>query len=203
MADVVDNGDFELAVSTSHLLHRAQQLASDRFAELGGEKNGVTFRQFAVLAAVSKSPGVSQADLVRATGIDRSTLADMIRRMEKRGWIARATSASDKRAQTVNLSADGAHTLSSVRHQARAADVYILDALGGSKREFIKALEKLAKFRERKLAKAEEEARQEAQKKAKEKARAAAKEKKAKDKEKRKGKRRQRATQQKRKQRSA
>ena len=53
MADVVDNDDFELAVSTSHLLHGAQQLASDRFAELVGE-NGVTLRQFAVLAASPK-----------------------------------------------------------------------------------------------------------------------------------------------------
>ncbi len=201
MADVVDKDDFELATSTSHLLHRAQQVASDRFTELVGE-NGVTLRQFAVLFAISKSPGVSQAELVRATGIDRSTLADMIGRMEKRGWIARAASISDKRAQAVSLSAEGAQTLASVRHQARAADAYVLDALGRSQTRFIKALEKLSKHSDDTAAKAEEDARREAQRKAKEKAREAAKEKKAKQKEKRRDKRKQRAVRHKRKQRS-
>ena len=69
--------DFELAVSTSHLLHRAQQLAADRFTVLMGE-NSITLRQFAVLAAIAKQPGLSQADLVRVTGVDICRGADVL-----------------------------------------------------------------------------------------------------------------------------
>jgi len=66
--------------SPSHLLHRALQRALDIYAEEFGEA-GITQRQFAVLAAADERAGATQADLVRITGIDRSTLADMARRM--------------------------------------------------------------------------------------------------------------------------
>src|ERR1700741_522703 len=71
----VESEQFKLATSPSHLLHRAEQLATDRFSELGGDS--ITLRQFTVLAAIAEQPGLSQSDLVRVTGIDRSTLADM------------------------------------------------------------------------------------------------------------------------------
>jgi DNA-binding MarR family transcriptional regulator len=119
---------FALSQSPSHLLHRAQQLAADRFAALAGEK-GVTLRQFAVLAAISEQPGRSQTDLVGATGIDRSTLADMITRMEKRGWIIRVTSQTDARANAVTLAASGRAALTACVPFARAADDAVLDAL--------------------------------------------------------------------------
>lgn len=145
MSDVPDGGEFALALSTSHLLHRAQQLASDRFAFLVGE-NGVTLRQFAVLAAIAETPGVSQADLVRATGIDRSTLADMMLRMEKRGWVARSPSTTDARAKAVALAPAGRTTLANALQHAKAADAAILDALPKAKRKtFQTTLERLSK----------------------------------------------------------
>jgi MarR family len=85
--DTPETGPYRLGGSASHLLHRAEQLASERFAHLVGDT--ITLRQFAVLAAIAEAPGLSQSDLVRATGVDRSTLADMMNRMEKRGWVAR------------------------------------------------------------------------------------------------------------------
>ncbi|MCR6643121.1 MAG: MarR family transcriptional regulator [Terricaulis sp.] len=64
-------------------------------------------RQFAVLAAVAQRPGLSQSELTSETGIDRSTLAEMLARMQKRGWITRAAHALDQRAQTVRLTEAG------------------------------------------------------------------------------------------------
>jgi hypothetical protein len=77
--------------SPSHLLHRVLQLALDIYAEECGEA-GVTQRQFAVLAAVAENEGVTQTGLVRATGIDRSTLADMVARMITKGHLERQRS---------------------------------------------------------------------------------------------------------------
>ena len=74
--------------SPIHLLHRAGQCAGDIFhAEmLHGE---LTPRQFAVLYTVANNQGLSQTGLVERTGIDRSTLADIVRRMQKKGLLQR------------------------------------------------------------------------------------------------------------------
>ena len=75
---------FNLNTSPSHLLHRAQQIAANHSAA-ALKSAGLTLRQFSVLSALSGNEGVSQSDLVNATGIDRSTLADMVARMEAGG----------------------------------------------------------------------------------------------------------------------
>jgi DNA-binding MarR family transcriptional regulator len=125
-------------------LHRAQQLAQDRFAAAAGAR-GVTLRQFAVLAAIAEQPGRSQTDLVLATGVDRSTLADMITRMEKRGWILRVTAADDARANAVTLASAGRAALNNAIPHARAADEALLEALPrGDRRAFQDMLAKLS-----------------------------------------------------------
>jgi DNA-binding MarR family transcriptional regulator len=170
MADPAESGPYRLALSTSHLLHRAEQLASDRFAHLVGDT--VTLRQFAVLAAVAETPGLSQIDLVRATGIDRSTLAEMMTRMERRGLIDRATSEADGRARSVTLTTDGRavfHT--SIRH-ARAADAAILDMLPRTKAKSLQSiLLKLSRLADEAAAKAERATRRQAKREARSKRR--------------------------------
>lgn len=123
---------FRLADSPSHLLHRAQQFAAELFAGLYDKH--VTLRQFVVLAAVHDHRGGTQADLVRATGIDRSTLNEMIGRMEKKGLLVREKSAADGRAKSVKLTGRGRTRLVEATPHARAADRAILEALPKPKR---------------------------------------------------------------------
>jgi DNA-binding MarR family transcriptional regulator len=162
MSDVHESEPFRLANSPSHLLHRAEQLAADRFTQLVGG-DGVTLRQFAVLAAIAENPGLSQSDLVRATGIDRSTLADMMNRMEKRGWVLRSDSLLDGRALSVRLAAAGSMILAAATQHARAADAAIMDSLPRTKRRpFLNTLTKLAKASEEAAAKLERDLKREA-----------------------------------------
>ena len=131
--------------SPSHLLHRALQLALDIYAAETGPI-AITQRQYAVLAAVAADEGLSQTGLVRATGIDRSTLADLVGRMIAKGHLERERSAEDARANTVKLGEAGRAVLDAAKPRVEAADRRILDLLGGKKREpFIEALRKLAK----------------------------------------------------------
>jgi DNA-binding MarR family transcriptional regulator len=126
--------------SPSHLLHRALQLALDIYAEETGP-DAVTQRQYAVLSAVSAQQGLTQTDLVRATGIDRSTLADLVARMIGKGLLARQRSASDARANTVSLTADGHAALDGAAPKVAAADARILALLPARKRDaFISVL---------------------------------------------------------------
>jgi len=173
MSDLPEVEPYRLATSASHLLHRAEQLAADRFTQLVGVN--ITLRQFAVLVAIAESPGLSQNDLVRATGIDRSTLADMMNRMQKRGWIERTVSRADARAHSVHLAAAGSAILAASTQHARAADAAILDLLARTKRKsFLNTLVKLAKISAERAERAERDARRKAKRelKAKEKARA-------------------------------
>lgn len=131
--------------SPSHLLHRALQLALDIYAVETGPV-AVTQRQYAVLAAVAADEGLSQTGLVRATGIDRSTLADLVGRMIMKGYLERERSAEDARANRVKLGEAGRAVLLAAAPRVEAADQRILALLGAKKREpFVDALRKLAK----------------------------------------------------------
>lgn len=156
-----DAEEFRLPVSVSHLLHRAAQLANDRFSELVGDS--VTLRQFEVLAAIAELPGLSQSELVRLTGVDRSTLADMLNRMERRGWITRTAAPLDGRAHSVRLAATGATILKATTPHAIAANAAVLDLLPRTKRRtFFNILSKLAKLADEAAERAEREAKRKA-----------------------------------------
>jgi len=133
-----------LARSPSHLLHRVLQLALDIYAEESGS-GGITQRQFAVLAAVAENEGVTQTGLVRATGIDRSTLADMVARMITKGHLERQRSDQDARANTVSLTSAGAAVLEESRPKVAMADARILALLKPGKRDgFLELLADMA-----------------------------------------------------------
>lgn len=127
-----------LEKSPGHLLHRALQLASDLYAEEVGAC-AVTQRQYAVLAAVEASEGLTQTDLVRLTGIDRSTLADMAARMIVKGLLERRRSIADARANAVRLTEAGRAALAEVGPKVAAADDRLLRRLPAGKREALVA----------------------------------------------------------------
>ena len=135
---------FALAQSPGHLLRRAQQYAFDLYAkEVGSEE--LTPRQFTVLLTVDQNEGLSQTDLVRLTGIDRSTLADMISRLLKRDLLARKRTESDARANAVRITPSGRKALKSVSSAVARAEGHILDPLPAGKRaEFMKLLALIA-----------------------------------------------------------
>ena len=120
--------------SPSHLLHRALQVALDIYAEEIGP-DAVTQRQYAVLSAVAAHEGLTQTDLVRTTGIDRSTLADLVARMIGKSLLARQRSAADARANTVRLTDQGRAALDLAAPRVAAADERILKLLPARKRD--------------------------------------------------------------------
>jgi MarR family transcriptional regulator, temperature-dependent positive regulator of motility len=123
---------FRLSESPSHLLRRAEQFAAEIFMKAGGD--GVTLRQTVLLAAIAEAEGASQSDLVRTTGIDRSTLAEMMARMEKKGFIARQAAADDGRAKSVKLTASGRAKLAETLPSVREVDTALMSALPKNKR---------------------------------------------------------------------
>lgn len=131
---------YDLKKSPGHLLRRAQQHAHDLHSTAVGP-DGPTPRQFEVLHVVSKNDGLSQTDLVDATGIDRSTLADMIARMLKKGLLSRSRTKEDARANAVSITASGRRVLSGAAAGVAKADAGALSVLPkGHQAAFMKAL---------------------------------------------------------------
>lgn len=114
-----------------HTAHRIGQRADEAWtaaAAAAGVENA-TPRQAVLLAAIADHPGSTQTRLVELTGIDRSTLADMIRLLIKRGLVARRRTKEDARAYDVKLTTAGAEHLATLRAVAQRA-VTALDGVG-------------------------------------------------------------------------
>lgn len=124
----------ELKRSPIHLLHRALQIGLDFYGQETGAL-GVTQRQYAVLCAVAAEDGLSQTQLVRVTGIDRSTVAELVARMARIGLLARQRAAGDGRINVVRLTEKGRALLADSTPKAAAADKRLLKLLPGKKRE--------------------------------------------------------------------
>ena len=134
------NGGFDRAESPSHLIRRCQQYYGDLYAREAGSC-GLTKQQFTVLAALENNDGVSQTALVGMTGIDRSTLAEMVHRMLDRGHVSRQRTEKDARANAVAITGNGRKALRAARSVADRAERLLLEALPPSERgKFIKSL---------------------------------------------------------------
>ena len=138
------NGSFVLSESPSHLLKRCTQYFGDLYAHETGS-NELTKQQFTLLAALEHNEGVSQTALVDITGIDRSTLAEMVRRMLERGLLSRERTEEDQRANAVAISQSGRKALRAARTASERAEKALLDALPPVERpKFLKLLAQVA-----------------------------------------------------------
>src|SRR5476651_1339993 len=122
------NGVFDLSESPSHLIRRCQQFYGDLYAREAGARE-LTKQQFTVLAALEHNDGVSQTALVEITGIDRSTLAEMVRRMLDKGLLSRERTEEDQRANAVAISPSGRKALRAARLASERAEKALLEAL--------------------------------------------------------------------------
>ena len=96
-------------------------------------------------SALSAANGQTQTDLVKATGVDRSTLAEMIKRLEMKRLVARERAEDDARANAVSITAGGKALLSSVTARVSKADSAILAVVPKAQQKaFIATLQKIA-----------------------------------------------------------
>ncbi len=89
-----------------HLLHRASQLAEALFDRAAGGRV-ITARQLVVLNAIDDLENPSQTDICDASGIDRSTLAEIVKRLTTRRLISRKRSRTDARRYVLKLTPEG------------------------------------------------------------------------------------------------
>lgn len=129
---------FELLAAPGHLLRRNHQRSFDIFSRHVG--NDLTRQQFALMLALGQRPGASQRDLVEATGIDKSTLKEMLGRLVTRGWVKRERDPRDSRAWTMDLTAEGTGLLLDNVTKVQAAQREIMAPLSEDEQATLLAL---------------------------------------------------------------
>ncbi len=67
--------------------------------------------QFSILEVVSRNPGIRPSDVAASIGIKRANLVPLVTALEQRGLLTRASAESDRRAQSLHLTPDGAERL--------------------------------------------------------------------------------------------
>ena len=133
---------FELLAAPGHLLRRNHQRSLEIFTRHVGDD--VTRQQIALLIALAQRDASSQRDLVEATGIDKSTLKEMLDRMIVRGWVQRDRHPSDSRAWAMRISASGTAMLRDRLDRIEAAQREIIAPLSGAdQRLFLRCLRTL------------------------------------------------------------
>jgi DNA-binding MarR family transcriptional regulator len=90
--------------SVVHLLHRAAQVADASFMR---HSAGLTPRVFEILKAVAAAGGLSQIEIMAATGIDRSSVASLVAKLVGMRLVSRRKRASDNRAYAVHVTSRG------------------------------------------------------------------------------------------------
>ena len=123
-----------------HYIRRMQQIAVAIFLQ-ETEEHGVTPVQYAALQGVANTPEIDQRSLARAIGLDTSTVAGVIDRLEARGLMLREASAEDRRVRLLHLTDEGRALLSALVPAMQRAQERMLEPLPkGERGEFMRML---------------------------------------------------------------
>ena len=88
------------------LIRRAHQIVAALFDEAAIDL-GITTTQYSVLYALRVRPGIDQISLCALIGVDRSTVASVVRLLEDGGLIARRADPNDRRRKQLTLTDAG------------------------------------------------------------------------------------------------
>jgi DNA-binding MarR family transcriptional regulator len=108
---------------------------------------GATPDQFTVLRTLSEGDpaGLTQSELTRSMSSDPNTVASLLERIEKSGWIERKPHETDRRANRILLLPAGGEKLDELRIIAKNLQANLLGALPEAKREpFLEELAQVA-----------------------------------------------------------
>lgn len=109
-------------------LFRTHQVLEAMFSQEAASVD-ITPRQLLVLVVVARCNSLNQNELVENTGIDRSTLSDIVRRLVRKGFLHRQRSEHDQRAYSISLTSEGDQILARAVPIAHRAEQLFLKRL--------------------------------------------------------------------------
>ena len=122
-----------LAEYTGFLIRRAQQVHASLW--LREASTEITSVQFGALNLLQLHPGIDQRTLGEYLQLDRSTIADVSRRLQRRGYIERDRDAGDRRRNILQLTRLGVAVLSELQPRARRVNQILVGNLSERDRD--------------------------------------------------------------------
>ena len=111
-----------------HLIRRLHQISTAIFTEECAAFD-LTSVQFAALRAIREHPDLDATRLSSLIAFDRSTLGNVLERLEAKGWVLRDPSPHDRRIKLLRLSPAGAKVLDEVEPAVRRVQERLLEPL--------------------------------------------------------------------------
>jgi len=129
----------ELYRRPGFMIRRVHQIAVSLFIEETG-KLGVTNRQYGILFVLNHRPGIEQISVANLLGLDRSTTAMVLKKLEEDGLVVRSVGVHDRRRHSLQLTRSGEKLLSQLAEPARKARARVLSAFTPSEQTLFLAL---------------------------------------------------------------
>lgn len=137
------SGVAALQAMPGHLVRRLQQISNALFAEECGQFD-LTSVQFAALFVLGAAGELDATRLAEQIAFDRSTIGDVVERLELKGWIVRNGSSDDRRVKLIRLTPAGAKLLRLVEPAVKRVQERLLEQLSPSERAvFLTLLKRL------------------------------------------------------------
>ncbi|WES66098.1 MarR family winged helix-turn-helix transcriptional regulator [Microbacter sp. GSS18] len=121
---------------TGYLIRRAQQAHVATWTRMVSTE--ISSVQYSILVVLDRMGEASQRQLCDEVDLDRSTIADLVRRMERRGLVARRRDPLDARRNTVTLTDAGLAERRRLRPLVHAADRELTAALTSEERDAVR-----------------------------------------------------------------
>jgi DNA-binding MarR family transcriptional regulator len=124
------------------MLRRAHQIAVSVFLEQTSDLR-ITTTQYGILFLLCHQPGIDQITVAKLLGLDRSTTAMVVKKLETDGLVGRSVGAGDRRRRALELTTAGAAMLKRLKAPASRARERLLSVLAPSERAtFLRLLDK-------------------------------------------------------------
>lgn len=114
-------------------IRRLQQIAVAIFLQ-DTDGFGVTPIQYGALLTVSRQPGLDQRTLAGLMGLDTSTTAGVVDRLEARDLLRRSASPTDRRVKLLGITPQGQTLLADMEPKVTAAQARILAPLADAEK---------------------------------------------------------------------
>jgi MarR family transcriptional regulator, lower aerobic nicotinate degradation pathway regulator len=126
-----------------HLIRRLQQISFALFMDQT-RKFEITPVQYSAIFAINNHPGIDQTALCNIIAFDRSTIGDVVARLEKKQLIKRVSGPIDRRTKSLYVTASGRRLLRDIAPEVASTQRLILAPLKPGERDvFMRMLKKL------------------------------------------------------------
>jgi DNA-binding MarR family transcriptional regulator len=129
-----------------HLIRRLQQIAEAIFmAETRGFN--ITPVQYSALLAIRNNPGIDQTTLMQIIAFDRSTIGEVVSRLERKKLVARRIGPKDRRTKLLYITPAGSRIIKAVTPAVLRTQQLIVRPLSRAERaEFMRMMRHLVRL---------------------------------------------------------